>query len=304
MVKIVVLIGRPKAPLIYLANEIHEHYKIDLLVIENLKKGTHKKPHFSFLERLKRFLRNNFGKYKTSTFSFLEKLLRFLLFKLGRRKIEEKRQLQISKKELYFNDLFKSKYLKINSNIKTLVVENINSKKTEDAIRNINPDVIVDHGTTLLSENIIDLSNLALNLHWGLSPYYRGVDCTKRALFNWDINNIGVTIHKLSKNIDGGDILGQARVKIKPQDNESTITAQMTYLGTEIIKTAIDLIKQGNTIEFKKQKFVEGFLFKINHMNLNLENYINNLDENMIAKMIEKPSRGEVPIVEIEQIKL
>lgn len=302
MVKIVVLIGRPKAPLIYLANAIHEHYKIDLLVIENPKKSPQKKTYFSFWERLKRVLRNNFGKDKTSTFSFLEKLLRFFLFKLGRRKTEEKQRLQNSKNELYYNDFFKGKHLKINSNIKTLIVENINSKETENSVRNINPNIIVDHGTTLLSEKIINLSDLALNLHWGLSPYYRGVDCTKRALFNWDVNNIGVTVHKLSKNIDGGDILGQARVKIKPQDNESTITVQMTYLGTEIIKTAINKINKGEILEFKNQKFVEGFLFKINHMNLNLENYINNLDENMIAKMINKPSRGKVPIIEIEKI--
>lgn len=303
MVKIVVLIGKPKAPLIYLTNEIHEQYKIDLLVIENPKNSTQKKPSLSFLEKLMRFSRNNFGKNKNSSFSFLEKVLRFTLLKLGRRRKEEKRRLQNRENERYFNDLFKGKHLKINIDIKTLIVENINSKKTEDSIRKINPNLIIDHGTTLLRENIINLSDLSLNLHWGLSPYYRGVDCTKRALFNWDINNIGVTVHKLSKNIDGGDILGQARVKIKPQDNESTITAQMTYLGTEILKTAIEVTRQGNTVEFKKQKFEEGFLFKINHMNLNLENYINDLDERMINKMITKPSRGKVPIVELDSME-
>lgn len=300
MVKIVVLIGRPKAPLIYLTNTLHEHHKIELLIIENPKKRVQKKSSPIFLERVKRVLINNFGKNKTSSFSFSEKLLRFILFKLGRRKKEEKQRLQNKNNEFYYNDLFKGEHLKINPHIKTLIVENINSKKTEDSIKKINPNLIIDHGTTLLRENIINLSDLALNLHWGLSPYYRGVDCTKRALFNWDINNIGVTIHKLNKNIDGGDILGQARIKIKPQDNESTITAQMTYLGTEILKTAVDMIKLGMKIEFKKQKFAEGFLFKINHMNLDLENYINNLDESTINKMIQLPSRVKAPIIEIE----
>ena len=85
-------------------------------------------------------------------------------------------------------------------------------------------------------------SDLALNLHWGLSPYYRGTHCTGWALINWDPYNIGVTIHKLTQRIDGGSILAQKRAVIKPGDTVNSINMQLTQLGTELVIKIIDKI--------------------------------------------------------------
>ncbi len=160
--------------------------------------------------------------------------------------------------------------------------------------------MIIDHGTSLVKSNILDLADLALNLHWGLSPYYRGVNCTNQALLNWDINNIGVTVHKLAEKIDGGDILGQERTQIVPNDTIDRITSRLTYLGTLIIIKAIDKLTNGETLHFKPQDFNNGFLIKGLYWDDKVQSYINQIDENLITKMINKPSRGYAPINKLE----
>ena len=101
----------------------------------------------------------------------------------------------------------------------------------------------------------------------------------------------------MSKNIDGGDILGQARVKIEPKDNEDKITAKMTFLGTEILINTIKLLNNNKTLTFDKQEFTKGFLFKIKHMNLSLQTFTDNLNENDLGEIINNPSRSELPII-------
>ena len=41
-------------------------------------------------------------------------------------------------------------------------------------IRELKPDLIIVFGAALIGQDIIDIPKLALNLHTGLSPYFRG----------------------------------------------------------------------------------------------------------------------------------
>src|SRR3546814_7243079 len=65
-----------------------------------------------------------------------------------------------------------------------------------------------------------------LNIHAGLSPRYRGSRCTEWAVACGDVLNIGVTVHRLTKDIDGGAILGQARVQVRPEDTIEDVNAR------------------------------------------------------------------------------
>ena len=79
------------------------------------------------------------------------------------------------------------------------------------------PDIILVYGTSILSQEIIDIPKIAcLNLHWGLSPYYKGTHCTDWAIVNEEIDRIGVTVHLLDAGIDSGPIVSQARPALQP----------------------------------------------------------------------------------------
>ena len=152
--------------------------------------------------------------------------------------------------------------------------------------------MLLDHGTSILVPEIISEASLALNLHWGLSPYYRGTHCTEWALVNWDPLNIGVTIHKLSQQIDGGDIVGQARAVITPQDTVYSINMQLTHLGTKIVMQVLDRQKAGNELTFHRQDFSNSLLTRQRQWSPHLEQYIAELEQNGgIDRMLKSPAR-------------
>jgi len=68
----------------------------------------------------------------------------------------------------------------------------------------------------LLAERII--AKGALNIHMGISPYYRGSSCNFWALYDGNPDLVGATIHLISKGLDSGGMLYHARPKSEPMD--------------------------------------------------------------------------------------
>ncbi len=65
-----------------------------------------------------------------------------------------------------------------------------------------------------------------LNIHPSLLPKYRGLNTHARALAAGDAE-AGCTVHEVTEELDGGPILGQARVKIEPGDTPETLAARI-----------------------------------------------------------------------------
>lgn len=65
-----------------------------------------------------------------------------------------------------------------------------------------------------------------LNIHPSLLPRYPGLHTHARALAAGDAE-AGCTVHLVTEALDGGPILGQARVPIVPGDTEATLAARV-----------------------------------------------------------------------------
>ncbi|PWR01466.1 phosphoribosylglycinamide formyltransferase [Meridianimarinicoccus roseus] len=65
-----------------------------------------------------------------------------------------------------------------------------------------------------------------LNIHPSLLPKYRGLDTHARALAAGDRMH-GCTVHEVTAELDGGPILGQARIGIRPGDTPDTLAARL-----------------------------------------------------------------------------
>lgn len=65
-----------------------------------------------------------------------------------------------------------------------------------------------------------------LNIHPSLLPNYRGLDTHARALAAGDAE-AGCSVHEVTAELDGGPILGQARVPIRPGDTPETLAARV-----------------------------------------------------------------------------
>ena len=68
------------------------------------------------------------------------------------------------------------------------------------------------------------IDHKALNIHLGISPYYRGTDCNFWALYDNNPHLVGATIHLLSKGLDNGPILYHALSNLKNNPFEYTMS--------------------------------------------------------------------------------
>ena len=200
-----------------------------------------------------------------------------------------------------YNRNFGDRWKTVDPSIPVFATADINSSAVEEFFNKEKPALIVDHGTSLVKNHILATAPLALNLHWGLSPYYRGAYCTEWALVNWDPFNIGVTIHKLSKEIDGGDVLAQARAVISSTDTAHSINMQLTKLGAELVVKIIERLETGQPLQFKKQDYSQGFMTTIKQSGRHLFKEVQRIEDNGLLKTIlERPCRRQaLPIVEL-----
>ena len=118
---------------------------------------------------------------------------------------------------------------KKNKNIKLLSLEN---KELEKCSLNslsdfLNSDIFIVFGSSFIKKDLVNflIDHKALNIHLGISPYYRGTDCNFWALFDNNPHLVGATIHLLSKGLDSGQILYHALSEIKEDPFIYTMSA-------------------------------------------------------------------------------
>ncbi len=105
------------------------------------------------------------------------------------------------------------------------IFENINSDECISFIRSVNPDLIVIFGTPIISKRIINIPKFgAINLHGGISPWYKGGNTIFWALYNNDLSKVGATIHYALPKVDSGQMLVRVYPDVNKDDSEGTIS--------------------------------------------------------------------------------
>lgn len=74
----------------------------------------------------------------------------------------------------------------------------------------------------LSSDFVAEWSGRIVNIHPSLLPKYRGLDTHSRAIEAGD-NVSGCSVHIVTEELDAGDVLGQAEVRIEPGDTPETL---------------------------------------------------------------------------------
>ncbi len=86
----------------------------------------------------------------------------------------------------------------------------LNSLNKEDLKFALNSDVYIIFGSSYITNNwLINflIKKKAINIHMGLSPFYRGSSCNFWAMYDDNPSYVGATIHYLSKGLDSGKII-------------------------------------------------------------------------------------------------
>lgn len=108
------------------------------------------------------------------------------------------------------------------SNVRTLSLKagDLNMVSRESLAPAMQSDVYIVFGGSFIKSPLIDalIDRNAINIHMGVSPYYRGAACNFWAVYDGNADLVGATIHKLSRGLDDGDMLFHAFPAPKPTD--------------------------------------------------------------------------------------
>lgn len=119
-------------------------------------------------------------------------------------------------------------------------VNAINEPEYQAWIRNLCPDVIAVCGASILKQDILSIPRHGvLNLHGGLSQFYRGLFTTDWAIHNSEPEYVGATVHFVSEGVDDGDIVYQGRPVIEENDHPNRLYEKVVRLGVRMMVQAV-----------------------------------------------------------------
>ena len=96
----------------------------------------------------------------------------------------------------------------------------INDEKYLKQIISLKPDLIICYGCSIIKEDLLNsFENKILNLHLGLSPYFRGSGTNFWPLYYNIPEYIGATFMFMDDGIDTGEIIHQIRPTIFENDS-------------------------------------------------------------------------------------
>ena len=99
-----------------------------------------------------------------------------------------------------------------------------NDRSSVETMRRMEPDVVLVFGTGLLHQFLIDsFPGRILNIHLGLSPYYRGAGTNFWPLVNREPEYCGATIHFLDAGVDSGPVIAHVRPEMLDADGPHEI---------------------------------------------------------------------------------
>lgn len=196
-------------------------------------------------------------------------------------------------------------YKNFPSNVPHLKIphKQINCDFVYDTLNLISPDLIILFGTSIIKKRILDkFQEKIINLHLGLSPYYKGSATNLFPFYYKELECIGATIHIATEKVDSGDIIHQFRPEVDINDSLHDIGNKVILKsGVELPKAINRYMNQKNNV-VKQQNVKGSIICKVKDLTPNLlrEIYLN-LERGLVKEYIENESvlTSAKPIISI-----
>lgn len=133
--------------------------------------------------------------------------------------------------------------------------EELNSIKTLNFVKKVNADVCIIFGTDLILSPVIEhLPKWKLNLHLGLSPWYRGSATLFWPFYFLQPQYAGATIHQIIPAADAGDIVQHIVPELKYGMGIHQVAAQVVIESRKAIIQILNQLEQDGDLPLSKQK--------------------------------------------------
>jgi len=177
----------------------------------------------------------------------------------------------------------------------------VNSKYIFETIREFRPEAMLCFGASLIREPFLSLlvPGRFVNLHLGLSPYYRGSGTNFWPFVNKELEYVGATIMHIDSCVDTGDIIVHVRPRIEMGDDVHSVGCKVIQASALRLVEIMEKLRKGEILRrvkqwkaekiryYRKDDFNESTLLKYN------ENLKNGLIENFL-----KSTKEDIRLVE------
>jgi methionyl-tRNA formyltransferase len=137
----------------------------------------------------------------------------------------------------------------VNLNIPVFQPESLRQIEEVKQLKGLHADLMVVAAYGLiLPVDILDAPRLGcINIHASLLPRWRGAAPVQRAILAGDTET-GITIMKMAKGLDTGDMLTKQSVKINPDWNAGDLHDRLMQVGADLLIPTIDGLVAGRLV--------------------------------------------------------
>jgi len=204
-----------------------------------------------------------------------------------------------SEKEYFLSETFKEDW----SNPQHIKKGEINDQSIIQKILDLKPDLIACYGSSLIKGTLLEeFQDRFINVHLGLSPYYRGSGTNIWPLINGEPEYVGATFMYIDSGIDTGNIIHQIRADMEVLDSPHDIGNRL--INKMVIKYQEIIINFDSLNKMPQPTYFGGKLYKVKDFNNSacrvlyenfnngvLQNYLNDMPHRLEnAKIISNPS--------------
>lgn len=162
----------------------------------------------------------------------------------------------------------------------------IRESEAVEKLRECRADVfVVAAFGQILTEEILNMPKFGcINIHASLLPKYRGAGPIQRVILD-GMKETGITIMKMDKGVDTGDMLMQSVVPIDEKETGDSLHDKLAIEGAKLIVEALSRIEKGDIAPVKQNDDEASFAGK-------LDKSMGKIDWNNDAVKIERLVRG------------
>jgi methionyl-tRNA formyltransferase len=148
------------------------------------------------------------------------------------------------------------KKLAVQHELKLFQPEKLRNEHFIQELKNLNADLFVVVAFRMLPEVVWNMPRLGtLNLHGSLLPQYRGAAPIQWAVMNGETET-GCTTFRLKHEIDTGEVLGQHKMSIAPNETAGELYERMMHEGADLLVRTLDLLEEEKVEPIDQEKLI------------------------------------------------
>jgi len=140
-----------------------------------------------------------------------------------------------------------------------MMYKDANTMTVVEIVKKFGPDAGFVFGSSILRDPLLSLipKGKFINMHLGLSPYYRGAGTNFWPFVNNELEYVGASLLHLDAGIDTGDIIAHVRAPVSTDDNIHTLGCKVIVEAVNALMTILKRIENGDDLKRKHQWKVE-----------------------------------------------